>query len=100
MRLNRYKILSEDDLSRIHQASLKILSETGMVIHSKKVVELLKEAGAKVDGERKRVRIPEDLIEITLDRLPSEIVLYDRNKNPALTLGDNESHLASGHNAI
>jgi len=100
VRLNRYKILSEDDLSRIHRASLKLLSETGMAIHSKKVVELLKEAGAKVDLERKWVRIPKDLIEITLNHLPSEIVLYDRNKNPALTLGDNESHLASGHNAI
>lgn len=100
MRLNRYRILSEDDLSRIHEASLKLLSETGMVIHSTKVIELLQEAGAKVDFERRWVRIPEDLIKITLNHLPSEIVLYDRNKNPALTLGNNESHLASGHNAI
>ena len=100
VRLNRYRILSEDDLSKIHEASLRLLSETGMVIHSKKVIGLLQEAGAKVDFETRRVRIPKDLIEITLSHLPSEIILYDRNKNPALTLGNNESHLASGHNAI
>jgi trimethylamine--corrinoid protein Co-methyltransferase len=100
VRLNRYRILYEDDLSRIHEASLKLLSETGMVIHSEKVVKLLQEAGAKVDWEKMWVRIPKDLIEATLNHLPSKIVLYDRNKNPAFTLGNNESHLASGHNAI
>ncbi|GAG90460.1 unnamed protein product [marine sediment metagenome] len=36
MRLSHLKVLSEKELSKIHQASLRVLSEIGVVIHSEK----------------------------------------------------------------
>jgi len=49
MRLSHLKVLSEKELSKIHQVSLRVLSEIGVVIHSEKVLRLLKDHGVKVD---------------------------------------------------
>ena len=38
------RLLSEDDLKKIHQASLSILENTGMMIDHKKAREMLQEA--------------------------------------------------------
>ncbi len=44
------KAVSEDDLSMIHGASLKILKETGCVFHSEEALGIFKKHGAKIDG--------------------------------------------------
>lgn len=100
MRLERFKVLSDGELTDIHEASLKTLSETGVMIYSEKVLKLLEDAGAQVDLSQRRVRIPAALVGKCLKTLPAKIVLYDRDKNLSLTLSDNKNYTASGHNAI
>jgi len=52
MGLKMLEVLSENELKRIHEASLRGLSETGMKIRSRKALELLGDSGASVDLER------------------------------------------------
>lgn len=52
MQLNQFKVLDEQEISKVHQASLEILSEVGMVIYSKEVLELLNDAGAIVNFKK------------------------------------------------
>ena len=53
--------LSDNEIEQIHEASLRILMETGVKILSEKVRKLLAENGAEVDGDI--VKIPKPMVE-------------------------------------
>jgi len=99
MKLNRFKILSQDEIELIHESSLRLLSEVGMTIYSGKVLSFLKKNGAKVDFGKKLVKFPVDMVEEALQYIPQKIVLYNREKEPTVTLGEGKSYLINGHNA-
>jgi trimethylamine--corrinoid protein Co-methyltransferase len=101
MQLPRLEILSDGDISKIHEASLRVLSETGIVVGSEKALKLLAQAGARVDFQKRLVKIPPRLVEETLISLPSEITLYNtRSKQPAFTLDGASSHMVAGSDAL
>ena len=56
----RLSVLDESEIEAIHQATLRILSETGVVLTEPKSRELLTGEGAKVQD--KRVLFPADLV--------------------------------------
>lgn len=66
-----YEYLSEQDLNKIHLASLEILERTGVLVWDDEALQLLKDAGAYVDDHR--VRIPTWLVEKALSTAPSRI---------------------------
>ena len=68
--------LSEDEVEQIHEASLRILKETGVKVLSEKVRKLLAENGAEVGGDI--VKIPRPLVEEAIGRAPREITLCAR----------------------
>ena len=43
-------MLNREDCLRLHQASLQILRQTGVQVFSEEALELLRQAGAVVDG--------------------------------------------------
>jgi len=47
----KLEILSDVELARVHDASLKILSETGVLFKCPEAIEIFKKHGARVDGE-------------------------------------------------
>jgi trimethylamine--corrinoid protein Co-methyltransferase len=57
------RILSHDDLERIHGAALRILDEIGMKIDHPRAQDLLEGAGARVDRATNRVRLSPELVE-------------------------------------
>ncbi|MEE9192552.1 MAG: trimethylamine methyltransferase family protein, partial [Candidatus Aerophobetes bacterium] len=88
--------LTEDEVERIHKASLRILKETGVKIHSEKVRRLLAENGAEVSGDI--VKIPSSLVEEAIERAPEEITLSAREPKCDLKLpaGDFPFQATSG----
>lgn len=100
MRLAQFKTLSDQDIAAVHAASLDILKNCGILVHSRRVLEILEQGGAIVDYEKKSAKIPTQVVEKCIAAAPSSITLYDRNGDPALALGDGTPHCASGHNAI
>ncbi|MGD8506274.1 MAG: trimethylamine methyltransferase family protein, partial [Candidatus Bathyarchaeota archaeon] len=75
----RLTVLSNDEITRIHETSLRILQNIGIKAPSKKVQSLLAEKGAEVDASRSIVRIPSSLVEEAIKKAPREIVLCARN---------------------
>jgi len=75
----RLILLSDDELERIHETSLKILQEIGIKVLSKKVQSLLAENGAKVDASPSIVKIPSSLVEEAIKKAPKEIILCGRD---------------------
>ena len=91
----RFQKLSQDQLERIHFASLEILERTGVRLHLPEAVELLKEAGADI-GEGGRVRIPSHLVDWALSVAPKRVVLANRNGKREMPLERNNVFYGPG----
>ncbi|MBS1253454.1 MAG: Glycine betaine methyltransferase [Anaerolineales bacterium] len=73
----RLSVLSDDQIEQIHLATLELLERTGVEIGHPRALEILDGAGAHVDGDR--VRMPAWLVEDTIRKAPSRVVLGRRD---------------------
>ena len=83
------EVLDEEQVERIHEASLEVLETLGMEILSDQALDLLDGAGADVDRESRRVRFDRGLIEEYVAKTPAEFTLYARNPAHNVTFGGN-----------
>jgi trimethylamine--corrinoid protein Co-methyltransferase len=82
-------ILSDPEVEAIHQATLRILGEVGLVLTQPEACEMLTGAGATVRDDR--VLLPADLVEAALARCPSQVSVRGRGGETAV-LGDGRLH--------
>lgn len=94
-----FRTLSETQAEQIHSASCQILEETGMIIHHRKAVEMLKEAGAPVE-DGNRVYFPTWLVEKALKSAPSRVTMYNRNGKPAMFLEGSKTYFGTGSDTL
>jgi len=80
------KVIGEDQYQRIHDASVKILSETGFRFECEEALEIFKQNGAKING--KTVHIPPEMVERTLKTVPSKFKWQARNEENSIVLGE------------
>jgi len=71
------KYLSKDQIEEIHFSTLEILERTGVEIFNDEALGLLKDAGARVEGNL--VRIHEGLVKNALATVPSRITMANRD---------------------
>ena len=79
------KLISDDQIESIHLASLKVLAEIGMDFMMPEARDILKKAGARIDGER--VRFDPAMIEEAMAHAPSSFTLHARNPAHNMTVG-------------
>ncbi len=79
------KFLSESEIEAIHQATLRILDEIGVVLKHKETQDLLAAAGARLDGER--VKFPPELVERCIADAGKTVCIRGRS-GAVKTLGD------------
>jgi trimethylamine--corrinoid protein Co-methyltransferase len=84
-RLPVYDLLKEEEIERIHQASMRILSEFGIAFYDEESRSILKEHGAKVQGET--VTFDPALVTEFLAKAPSEFTQLARNPGNKLVIG-------------
>ena len=80
-------VFSVDEIESIHEASLKVLCDTGMEIQSPRAVEILKRGGASIDSDGRRVRFEPGFIMEKIATTPSEFTLHGRNKERHVHVG-------------
>jgi trimethylamine--corrinoid protein Co-methyltransferase len=90
-----FRILDEAQIGRIHDAVLKILDEVGVRVNHPEALELLSGNGARVLADS-LVQFPSDLIEDAIDSAPSNLVLYNRSKEPVMDLGGRRIYFGTG----
>ncbi len=71
--------LSGDEVARVHEASLRILAETGVRVHGERGLPLLEDAGAQVDREAGIAKLPRGLVEQAVAQAPRRWTLGARN---------------------
>ena len=84
---NPVEILSEDQLVRIHDASLKVLEDIGINFLLDEARQILKAAGADVDPDSTRVRFDRNLILESIRKAPAEFTVHSRNPDRNLRIG-------------
>ena len=83
--MEKLSFINEGDVVSIHEASLRILNETGVILTYQPAVSLLVDSGARVDGNR--VLIPPLLVEECLKKCPSTVSIKGRGGSEKI-LGD------------
>jgi trimethylamine--corrinoid protein Co-methyltransferase len=83
----RIECLSNQEIQAIHDASLAILRDTGIMVHHDGVLKLLAEAGAQVDWTRRIARLPERLVMDCIARAGKRYVLYGRSPERVARFG-------------
>ncbi|MFW9874754.1 MAG: trimethylamine methyltransferase family protein [Candidatus Thorarchaeota archaeon] len=81
MKMERLKVLSNEEIELIHSASLELLSSVGIKIDAKDAQELLKENGAETDNNTNFVKFPEDLVKEKLKEVPNSFKVYGPDGN-------------------
>ena len=74
----RIKVLVDEDVAKIHQATLTVLEQTGVKFPSEKALHILAQAGADVDFNTQIVKICPDLLIKSLAKAPAEFVMGSR----------------------
>ncbi|MEM1546275.1 MAG: trimethylamine methyltransferase family protein [Candidatus Methanomethylicia archaeon] len=87
--LPRIHFLSSESIRVIHEASISLLEKIGVLVQSKDVLKLLRDAGCEVNA-RGRVKIPEHLVNECIKSAPSSVRIYSRDGKHDLNVeGDN-----------
>ena len=81
------KVLSDQELKAIHDATIVILRDTGIMVHHDEVLKLLTEAGAEVDQNTKIAHLSEKLIMDSIAIAGKKYILHGRNPQHTARFG-------------
>jgi trimethylamine--corrinoid protein Co-methyltransferase len=91
----RLEVLSQEDVRKIHEATLWIIRNVGVRFPSQRALAIWSDAGAEVDRESMVVKAPEGLIEDALKTCPAAYPLAARDSAQDLMLDGNHVFLGT-----
>jgi len=94
MKTARFEVLSQQEVDRIHTASMEVLASVGIKVDYPTARDLFREAGAQVEDEKQCVRIPEALVRWALDQAPQQFTLYGSDPDFSMEVGGNHVQFA------
>ncbi|MBT6094634.1 MAG: trimethylamine methyltransferase [Rhodospirillaceae bacterium] len=83
--MDYFTYLTEEDVRFVHEASLEILEETGLLVRSEKARHRFADHGAVVDHETEIVRLPSNIVETYRKLVPPTITLRGRDPDRDVT---------------
>jgi trimethylamine--corrinoid protein Co-methyltransferase len=99
LRSVQFARLSQEQIRKIHWASLEILERFGARLHHRQAIALLEKGGADVsDGNL--VRVPSGMVEKAFTTVPKRVVLYDRHSRPVMPLEGNRCFYGPGSDCM
>jgi trimethylamine--corrinoid protein Co-methyltransferase len=76
---NPLKVVSDDEIKKIHEATLQVLEDVGVKFEDEEALNLLADHGCRVDHKSMVAKFPPSLVEDSLKKCPSEFTLHARN---------------------
>ena len=89
--LTKPRMLKKSDLNRIHEATVRILEETGIVFHSDEVIAVFKKEGARVEGQT--VYISRKMIDRAIDTVPKVFKFHAKDHEKAIYVGEKDDRV-------
>ncbi|MBN2285870.1 MAG: trimethylamine methyltransferase family protein [Tissierellales bacterium] len=84
MKIRNY-FLSDEEIKTLHQATIRVLTESGVEFNHEDALALFKKNNVRVEG--KQVYINEEILQKTLKTVPKEFVLSGRRKEDDVLIG-------------
>ena len=78
---------SPEVIEKIHETSLKVLEEIGILFLNEDALEVLKEIGCDVDPVTQNVRFDRELVLDAIEKAPSSFTITPRNPMREITIG-------------
>lgn len=93
-----YERLEKAQIEKIHEASISILSDLGIISYNREAAEIFEYNGAEVSSHNSywRISVPEELVEESVKRAPSVVKLGAREKENRLILDGKEPRVRFG----
>lgn len=91
------EFLSPDDIQAIHNTSMKLLGEVGVLFPEDEALEIFKKHGFKVEGHK--VFFSEEQVMGTIKTVPQQFTIHARNPQRDVTIGDGNPVFAPGYGA-
>lgn len=91
--MRHYQAVSPGDIEKIHETSLRIMAEIGVVFDDARARDILAKGGAKIDG--RIVRFPQEMVERGLKTVPSAFSLRGREEKMNVEINTGDTVFAS-----
>ena len=87
MRKITVRVLSDQEIAAIHDGTIQILRDAGVMVHHAEALDLLARAGADVDTDSKIARFGEKLVSDSVEQAGKKYVLYGRDPQRTARFG-------------
>jgi len=91
MKTARFEVLSQEEVERIHAASMEILADVGIKVNYEKARDIFREAGAEVDEKTLAAKLPEKLVRWAADQVPKQFSLFGIDAEFRLDIGPDQT---------
>ena len=95
-----FEILSNEDVLKIHDASLDVLERTGIMVESDELVNILSKSGGSVDSRTRQVCLPRELVIEHIKKAPTQFIAYGRTSNRDLRIERGKVYARTGNGRI
>jgi len=89
-------LLREDEIERIHEASLSLLSNPGMQSTSMRILRTFQQAAIEVDFENRTVHLTPEIVERALRTAPKSFIFHGRDPKWDLLLETGQVYFGMG----
>jgi trimethylamine--corrinoid protein Co-methyltransferase len=87
--MNLWKVISDEDVDAIHEATLRVLSEVGIILDHTGIKGRLSDSGASISNDR--VLLPPEMVEKSIEACVKTVTTRGRG-GQEVTLGDGNLH--------
>jgi len=89
-------VVPEEDVEKIHQASISILEDIGICSESDIILDVFKKAGANVNTNTRVIRLNREMIETAIKLAPSSFVFHGRDSQYDILLEPGRIYFGMG----
>ncbi len=93
----RMQRFTEGDLNKLHDASMEILRDVGVLFNEPEAIEIFRKHGVKVEGNT--VFLKENHVQNATRAAPASFIITARNPGKSVTVGGDNLVLAPGYGA-
>ncbi|XEQ96080.1 Glycine betaine methyltransferase [Sporomusa paucivorans] len=95
--LPKFNVLTPEQVNQVHEQSMRILSEVGVVFEYQPALDVLQAKGQRVEGQR--VYFRRQFVEEQVAKAPAEFTLHARNPENNLVVGGDNIIYMPGYGA-
>ena len=91
------QMLAPEEVAQIDRASRRVLHEVGIIVERQDALDVFAAASAEVDVKNNRVKIPDAVIDRSIEQCEACVKLYGRgDRKPMLVGGSNTYYGTTG----